>query len=109
MSAKAIVPRVQAIADAEQALDHYQREAGMAVADAWVDALHKAFTPIGRQPGTGSPRFAHELNLPGLRSSPLTRFPYLVFYMEREDHVDVWRILHAQRDMARWLGEGSAP
>ena len=41
----------------------------------------------------------HELNLPGLRSWPLTHYPYLVFYLERADHVDVWRVLHGQRDI----------
>ena len=41
--------------------------------------------------------------LPG-RFWPLSRFPYLVFYIEREDHIDVWRVLHAQRDVASFLG-----
>lgn len=30
---------------------------------------------------------------------------YPVFYVEREDEVDVWRILHAARDIPRWLSE----
>ena len=42
---------------------------------------------------------AHELNLPGLRAWPLTRYPCLVFEVERSDHVDVWRVLHGQRDI----------
>jgi toxin ParE1/3/4 len=45
------------------------------------------------------------LNLPGLRSWPLTRYPYLVFYVERSDHVDVWRVLHGQRDIPGWMQE----
>ncbi|MBU6440076.1 MAG: type II toxin-antitoxin system RelE/ParE family toxin [Betaproteobacteria bacterium] len=51
------------------------------------------------------PRYAHELNLPGLRSWSLTRYPYLVFYVEQPDHVDVWRVLHGQRDISAWLHE----
>lgn len=47
----------------------------------------------------------HDLNLPGLRAWPLTRYPYLVFYVERSDHVDVWRVLHAQRDIPAWMQE----
>ena len=43
------------------------------------------------------------LNIPGLRSWPLTRYPHLVFYMEREDHIDVWRVLHGVRDIPAWL------
>ena len=41
----------------------------------------------------------------GLRSWPLTRHPYLVFYLERPDHIDVWRVLHGQRDIPAWLLE----
>jgi toxin ParE1/3/4 len=40
-----------------------------------------------------------------LRSWPLTRFPYLVFYFERDDCVDVWRVLQAQRDIPAWINE----
>jgi toxin ParE1/3/4 len=87
----------------EEALDHYLLEAGEAVADGLVDALQKALAHLGRQPATGSSRYAHELGLPGLRAWPLTRYPYLVFYVEREDHVDVWRVLHAARDIPAWL------
>jgi len=56
--------------------------------------LEQAYAHIGRHPATGSPRYAHELNLPGLRLS-LTRSPHLVFYVERPEHIiDVWRLLH---------------
>jgi toxin ParE1/3/4 len=49
------------------------------------------------------------LDLPGLRSWPLTRYPHLVFYIERSDHIDVWRVLHGQRDIPVWLlGEMNA-
>jgi len=34
----------------------------------------------------------------GLRFWPLKRYPHLVFYVERTDHVVVWRALHGQRD-----------
>lgn len=30
-------------------------------------------------------------------------FPPSDFYVEREDHVDVWRVLHGQRDIPAWL------
>lgn len=62
-----------------------------------------------RHPDTGSPRYAHALNIPGLRCWPLTRYPYLVFFMEREDHIDVWRVLHGQRDIPAWLAGDADP
>lgn len=121
MSDKAVVPRQQARRDIEDALDHDVAEAGDAVALGFIDAVQDAFRAIAVHPAAGSPRYAHELNLPGLRSHALKRFPYLVFYIERDTHIDVWRLLHAQRDIpARmadpapavtrpWLAPGAVP
>jgi toxin ParE1/3/4 len=64
--------------------------------------------PIGERPRTGSPRFSNEFELPGLRSRRLGRFPYLVFYVEEADRIDVWRILHAQRDIAASLRQAKS-
>jgi len=69
----------------------------------FIEALERAYTHIGLHPATGSPRYAHELDLPGLRSWLLTGFPHLVFYIERGNHIDVWRVLHGQRDIPGWL------
>lgn len=93
MKVETVVPREQARRDVEEAIEHYLREDAETAALAFVDALEKAYRHIGRHPATGSPRWAHELHLPGLRSWPLTRHPYLVFYVEHSDHVDVWRVL----------------
>lgn len=43
----------------------------------------------------------------GLRSRSIARFPFLIFYMERDDHIDVWRVLHAQRDIPARLSPES--
>ena len=100
---KAIVPRSVAQEDIAEAIDHYLREEAEQAALGFVDELEKAFAHLSRQPASGSPRYAHQLDLPGLRSWPLTRFPYLVFYFEREEVVDVWRVLQAQRDIPAWM------
>jgi toxin ParE1/3/4 len=34
-----------------------------------------------------------------LRSRALKGFPYLIFYVERENQIDVWRVLHSHRDI----------
>ena len=47
----------------------------------------------------GRLRYAGELDLPGLRSWLVTGFPYLVFYVESAADIDVWRVLHAARDI----------
>ncbi len=47
--------------------------------------------------------------MPGLHTWPLKRYPYLVFYRDRGDHIDVWRVLHGRRDIAAWMREWSTP
>lgn len=101
--AKPVIPRVQAEQDVDEALAFYLAEGGEPVALGFIDALQQAYAHLGRQPATGSPRYGHDLNLPGLRSWPLSRYPFLVFYVERTDHVDVWRVLHGQRDIPAWM------
>ena len=104
MRRKPVVARRRAGRDVADAIDHY-RAAGAAVARGFVDELERAFRHISRHASTGSPRYAHELDLPGLRSWRLHRYPHLVFYVEREDHVDVWRVLHAASDIPAWMRE----
>lgn len=105
MKAKLVIPREQANRDVDEVVAYYLNEAGEAVALGFIDALEKAYGHIGLHPATGSPRYAHELNLPGLRTWPLTHYPHLVFYVERPDHIDVWRVLHCQRDIPAWMQE----
>ena len=103
MSGKPVVLRERARRDIDEALGHYLSEAGPAVALDFVDALEDTLRQIGERPASGSPRHAHELDVPGLRFQPVRRFPYLVFYVEREAEVDVWRVLHGARDIPSWL------
>ena len=102
---KRIVPRGLANRDAEEAIDHSLVEASAKVAMGFVDELEKACARIARQPASGSPRYAHQLGLADLRFWSLGRYPCLVFYVEREEHIDVWRVLHEQRDIPAWMNE----
>ena len=103
MTERPVVLRERARQDVEDAVDHYRTEAGEAVAVRFVDALSLALGHIACHPASGAPRIGQDLDLPGMRSWPLRRFPWLVFYAERADHLDVWRILHAERDLPAWL------
>lgn len=103
MTAKPVIPRAAAERDVEDALAHYLNQGARQAALGFIDALERAYGRIGANPASGSPRYAHELNLPGLRSWPLGRYPYVVFYVERDDHVDVWRVLHGQSDIPAWM------
>lgn len=100
---KPVVPRAQADRDINDAVAYYLNEDSEQAALGFVDALEKAFAHISRHPATGSPRYAHELSLPDLRFWPMSRYPYLIFYVEGTDHIDVWRVLHGQRDIPAWM------
>ncbi|KOF17638.1 plasmid stabilization protein [Ensifer adhaerens] len=103
MSKKPIIPRELARSDAEAAVDHYVREAGTEVALGFIDALQAAYDLIASHPQSGSLRYSYELGLPDLRSVYLKRYPYLVFYREQADYIDLWRVLHAKRDIPQWM------
>ena len=102
---KPIVPRDAAERDADTAVDYYTDEAGGDVARAFTEALEMAYGAIGDHPGTGSPRYAHQLKMLRLRSRLLHRFPFIVFYREHEEWIEVLRVLHAQRDIPARLRE----
>ena len=103
MSAKLVVLRERARRDIEDAIDHYAAEAGEKIALGFIEALQAALGHIASHPASGSPRYAHELDLVGLRAWRLKRYPYLVFYLEQPGHIDVWRVLHTQRDIPVWM------
>lgn len=105
MTGKPVVPREQAVRDVEAIIDDYLAADAASAALGFIDALERAYNHIGAHPAMGSPRYAVELDLPGLRSWPLARYPHIVFYCERDDYVDVWRVLHGKRDIARWMRE----
>ena len=46
-----------------------------------------------------------ELGIADLRFWVTPAYPYLIFYIENSDHIDVWRVLHGQQDIPAWLSE----
>ena len=108
MATKAIVPRSLALRDIEDAVDYFAREVGSHIALAYVEDLQDAYKLIASHPASGSLRFGYEIGLPGLRSVQLKRYPYLIFYLEQADHIDVWRVLHAKMNIPAWLQNPSS-
>ncbi|HEY2817105.1 MAG TPA: type II toxin-antitoxin system RelE/ParE family toxin [Casimicrobiaceae bacterium] len=103
MSHKRAVLRTRADHDIEEAIDFYLGEGAARAALKFIDALEQALGDIERHPTIGSTRYATELHLPGLRCWQIKGYPHLVFYVERNDYVDVWRVLHGSRDLLVWL------
>lgn len=96
---KPVIPREQANRDVDDAIEYYLMEGSPQAAFGLVDAIEDAYELLGRHPAVGAARYAYELDLPDLRTWPLRRFPYLIFYVEMEDRVDVWRVLHHRREI----------
>ena len=69
----------------------------------FISELEAAISHLTRYPFSGSLRFGYELDIPDLRSWSLKEFPYLIFYLPDEDHLDIWRVLHAKRDVPTHL------
>ena len=105
MSIKPVIRRHHATVDIDQVVTHYLTEASASVAQAFIDALEEAYIHIGRHPSSGSPRIGNQQQLPGLRSWRISGFPYLAFYVEQIDHIDLWRVLHTSRDIPESLRE----
>lgn len=99
MAARLVQLRERAAADIDRAADYYLSEAGTDIALRFVDAVERSINRIGRSPGSGSLRFAYELEIPDLRARAVDRFPFLAFYVVSDEAVDVWRILHTSRDI----------
>ena len=95
--------RALAAADIDAAVDHYRQEAGSRTALDFIDALEVAINHLRHYPNSGSLRFAFELEISELRSWSLQKFPYLVFYLPQDDRIDIWRVLHARRDIPAHL------
>lgn len=102
-SPKPLAFRAPARADVEAAVDWYTREGGEEVAARFVADLEAAYARIGSSPGAGSPHWGDVLRLPGLRHRPLKRFPYLVFFIERAERIEIVRMLHGSRDIPATL------
>ncbi len=102
---KPVVPRVSAEDDLDRAYDHYLATAGI---DVTIDFLHdfdRAVAHISRFPETGSPRYGFDPGLSGIRFWPMKSFPYLIFYIETEHQIDVWRVIHGRMDISTELND----
>ena len=107
MTRKPVIPRQRAVGDVDEIVDFYLSEGAESAALGFLDALEEGYGHIGANPATGSTRYAHQLGLPGLRCWSLAHYPHLVFFVERDEHIDIWRVLHGKRDIGAWMRDPS--
>lgn len=99
MANKPIVPRLRARQDMASAVRHYRVEAGVVLAERLANSIEAALHALAAHPLAGSLSHGAALAIVGLRSWRVERFPYLIFYMDRADWVEIWRVLHVRRDV----------
>jgi toxin ParE1/3/4 len=109
MTVREIVPRRHAIADVHDIICYYREHAGTATGENFAIEIDEAYARLSKHPNIGSPRPAYDLEMEGLKSWALKRFPHQIYYNVHDDHVELWRILHPRRDITqamlddRWL------
>jgi toxin ParE1/3/4 len=81
----------------------YAEKGGNALGARLFDSAHAALEPIQRMPGLGSPLQAESVGITGLRHWGVEGFPVRWFYLERDDHLDVLRLLGERQDIAEIL------
>lgn len=103
MIEKPLFSRKIADRDVDEAVDHYSDVAGADTAARFVGELANAKRVIVEAPRRGSPRYAETVGASNLRHRKIGRFPYLVFYREFDDRIEIVRVLHAAQDIPTWL------
>ena len=96
-----ITPRRQAIADVHDITCYYREHAGILVSENFAIEIDEAYARLSQHPNIGSLRPAYDLEIEGVRSWALNRFPHRIFYDVRDDHVELWRILPPRRDLTQ--------
>lgn len=83
----------------------YLREAGLTVAERYLDAFSKTVALLSREPGVGQTRHFRSPRLKGIRSMPLHGAfkVHLIFFRVEGEVLDVFRMLHGMRDLPRRL------
>ncbi|MDE2296621.1 MAG: type II toxin-antitoxin system RelE/ParE family toxin [Burkholderiales bacterium] len=101
---KPAILRPQALRDRQIEVRYYRKVAGAKVAVRLVKAANAALDQIELDPGNGLPVLGKTLGIPGLRTWRVSGFPLVWFYFERDDHLDVVRMLGERQDIATIIG-----
>ena len=88
----------RAVEDLHQIWDYYAGEAGEGIADQQLDRLYHRFQLLAEQPymGVARPRFD-----PDIRSHAVPNTRFIIFYFPRGYGIEVARVIHGSRELAR--------
>lgn len=102
---KPAVLRPQALRDQQGEVRYYRKEGGTGMAVKVAKATNEALDQMELEPGIGSPALGKLLGIPGLRTWRVGKFPLLWRYFEREDQLDVVRLLGERQDIIAIMGD----
>ncbi len=72
----------------------------------FLEDAESSFRLLVEIPEIGSPRMLASPHLKGLRIWPVRNHPrHLIFYLAKDEHVEIIRILHSRRDLPTTLRE----
>jgi toxin ParE1/3/4 len=94
-----VLLRQQVELEIDAGFRHYLKEAGGKVAGDFLDQISAALAHLDAFPQSGSPQYRHLFHDIDLRFWMLRRFPYVIFYVVRDDYVDVIAMLHQHADI----------
>ena len=97
---KRLVLRPQAEADLLAIVHGYVERGGLELGARPFDATQASLATVQAQPGFGSLAIGQRCGLPGLRARRVKGFPLRWFYFDRDDRIDVVRLLADRQDMA---------
>lgn len=106
---KSTILSAAAEADLLNAHACYLEVASDKVADEFTQQTDTALLHLQSFPSTGSKRYAQMSPHAHLRFWTLKRFPYAVFYIERDTMIDIVRVLHQASDIPFHLDATPAP
>jgi toxin ParE1/3/4 len=101
-----ITRRPQAEADLTDQFVYYLAAGGAELAERFLTAVEAATQRLLETPGIGVKRSFRHPSLQGLRMHPVRGFErHLVFYHERDDGIEIVRVLHGARDIPSAMDE----
>jgi plasmid stabilization system protein ParE len=92
-----VILRPEAVQDVESAQDWYEQQR-VGLGQAFLDRLSEALGRVGAMPEM------YAITWQNVRSCPLKRFPFIVYYRVLDDLVEVLAVLHGSRDPTVWQG-----
>lgn len=106
MKSKPIFPHRHAVEDADDVIDYYREYVGTLISQNFASEMDEAYAFLRRHPNIGSPRTALHLDIEGIKSWSMKRFPRHIYYRVFDDRIELCRVLHPKLDITQAMLSG---